>query len=279
LNITTNEANLYNSVNANPKANAISAQGNELSVNHSATEEAGRIEKLENKSSEIALTTKAVSSPHREMLVTEEPKVYTFHIRRQATIPLEEQVFLDVWEQRWKEAGYSPRVLFIEDAMKHPNFANFSTSVDGLIAASQRKRDPELRYCYFRYLAMANVGGGMMVDIDTRPAGNATKKEPPSTFSLYCSTGRQHRHGSQDWLFQLESQSGTPCAASGSAEAWLKVAQHLPWAFEQNDDKRKWTDMHGLVYLTQYGEVQVVKEKKVTSWKPRAFDKCSFRTV
>jgi len=234
---------------------------------------------LHNESQETATAVNQISLPELgTLVVTTKPIVYTFHIQRHDTIPLEEKVYLDVWGKRWNEAGYDARVLFLEDAMKHSDFANLSSSIDQLLTASGEKRDPELRFCYLRYLAMVVSGGGMMVDIDSRPATNATNEKPPDTFTLYCGSETGKGHGSQSWLLQPEYQSGLPFAASGSADAWLRVSQRLPWAFEQNDDKSKWTDSNGLFYLAQFGEVVISKEWKVKSLTALAFDKCAFRT-
>jgi hypothetical protein len=63
---------------------------------------------------------------------------------------------IHVWEEAWREAGWHTRILTIDDAKQHPQYNFF----DGYI--QNFTTDHYNRACYYRWLAMAAVGGGWM---------------------------------------------------------------------------------------------------------------------
>ncbi|CAJ1443512.1 unnamed protein product [Effrenium voratum] len=65
---------------------------------------------------------------------------------------------LEAWRDLWQAAGFQVRVLTLEDAKAAPDFEEFSRRVRNNVPLG---RNPEYEYfCYARYVAMAQVGGG-----------------------------------------------------------------------------------------------------------------------
>lgn len=70
---------------------------------------------------------------------------------------------LMLWRKNWHAMGFNPVVLKERHAQEHTRFAE----IDDRVRKFPTVNDPEYeRHCYLRYLAMAHVGGGVMVDND-----------------------------------------------------------------------------------------------------------------
>ncbi len=73
------------------------------------------------------------------------------------------QRLLNAWESLWRESGWETRILTMDDAKKHKDFNRMK-------AIMERFKDGEYnRRCFYRWLAMAEIGGGWMSDYDTFP--------------------------------------------------------------------------------------------------------------
>lgn len=73
---------------------------------------------------------------------------------------------LAVWREKWLAAGFEPFVLSEHQARKHPYFDEFSKGLEKL--PTQNAREYEMA-CYHRWLALAQVGGGLCGDYDVFP--------------------------------------------------------------------------------------------------------------
>lgn len=63
---------------------------------------------------------------------------------------------IKVWEDSWRDAGWHTRILTIDDAKLHPEFSFIDSYVKNFTTDEYNKA------CYYRWLAMAAVGGGWM---------------------------------------------------------------------------------------------------------------------
>lgn len=79
-----------------------------------------------------------------------------------------EQALIDVWHEAWTEAGWEPRILDSEDADSHPMYQTMAERVEKLPSVNGPSYD---FFCYIRWLAMANNGGGLLTDYDVLPLG------------------------------------------------------------------------------------------------------------
>ena len=70
---------------------------------------------------------------------------------------------LELWKNRWWDAGWEPKILTEEDAEQHPDYEKLRSMVDNIKTGSYDK------LCFLRWLAMGAVGGGWMGDYDVLP--------------------------------------------------------------------------------------------------------------
>lgn len=209
------------------------------------------------------------------------PPVYAWYVKRPKHLLDKDNTTMKQWTETWSNSGYDPYILGVEHAMNSPGYASFNAALDTILD-SNIPRQAEMRTCYMRYLAMASVGGGLMVDLDTTPTTLGSVVPQPNNFTLYCQTdtiSATNSTTSVDRLLQLERQYGVPCLASGSAQEWLRVGNLTVWATQQQSNKKDWTDMHSLLRMTSLGEAQLVKTQLVRSSKRRGWDACMLRYV
>ena len=96
------------------------------------------------------------------------PRMYTFYNHVLADVEKStDQETLDVWKEEWTRAGFDARILTMEDATAHPNFNSYKQTLQDSVALHAPIEYNSM--CFYRWLAMATVGGGFMSDYDTLP--------------------------------------------------------------------------------------------------------------
>lgn len=68
-----------------------------------------------------------------------------------------------LWRENWTDKGFQPVVLNEYYARQHPLFDRFEMKIKRLPTVNPPDYE---RACYMRWLAMAQVGGGIMADYD-----------------------------------------------------------------------------------------------------------------
>lgn len=117
---------------------------------------------------------------------------------------------LAVWKKSWEDKGWETKILTKEDAQTHPKFDEYDKTLVKFIGGSIN--DDYNRRCFWRWLAMVQVGGGWMSDYDTFPLeldaklGKQLAKEEPK-FKSYCYTA--------------------PCLIHASASEWDRVISSM----------------------------------------------------
>ena len=154
------------------------------------------------------------------------PIIYTFFspkLRKEgdrAEDTSEHEKLLHVWKTLWKESGWEPRLLTMDDAKKHPDFKKYSD----LLQNSDYNNLWDQSYdslCFFRWLAMASHGsGGWMADYDTFPMG------------ITVTTGLNLPNNGQFTSYNMH----VPALLSGTAEEWERVSHLL---FDQVAKEKK----------------------------------------
>ena len=82
------------------------------------------------------------------------PTMYTFF--EPANVEYDHLLIeLENWKNAWRDAGWKPFVLSLEDAQRHPDFDIFKDAFDNAVY-QLAKYD---RFCFYRWLAMAVSGG------------------------------------------------------------------------------------------------------------------------
>jgi hypothetical protein len=214
-----------------------------------------------------------------EGLTVKDPEVFTWYVERARNVKEKDNVMIENWKNSWRSYGYDPKVLNIEDAIKHPEFQTFNQSLTETLNLSipQQRRSWT---CYLRYLAMASQNnGGMMVDLDTTPTQVSTREDLPEKFTLFCDVEAMSEPRSENWLLELERQYGVPCAVVGTSAEWSRVAKLLLWTTKTFRSSSLWTDMHSLQQLHTLDEVLIEKRRLVTSKRRLGWDVCKFRYI
>lgn len=62
------------------------------------------------------------------------------------------------WKSSWENRGWETRILTLDDAKRHPDFDKLEEILQQLDVNDYNRR------CFYRWLAMSNVGGGWMSD-------------------------------------------------------------------------------------------------------------------
>lgn len=70
---------------------------------------------------------------------------------------------LDLWKESWESKGWTTKILSETDAMGHPGYKAFSDRISRYPTINKPGYE---RACYMRHMAMANIGGGILVDYD-----------------------------------------------------------------------------------------------------------------
>ena len=90
-------------------------------------------------------------------------RVYTYHAGSPGPGEL-----LDVWRKTWAAHGWEPTVLWQNDAEAHPRYDEIFEAVHKLPTVNSRQYEDA---CYLRWVALLQVGGGLMVDYDVGNRG------------------------------------------------------------------------------------------------------------
>lgn len=117
----------------------------------------------------------------------------------------ETEALIALWEARWTQAGWVPIVLRPEHAQMHPLWNELAPKYQALPTINPKMYE---FWCYARWLAVAQVGGGVMSDFDVMPNGFPVRRI-------------------QDHLIIHQDNNPCPSLVSGSAKAFLDIARRL----------------------------------------------------
>jgi hypothetical protein len=97
-----------------------------------------------------------------------------------------------VWRERWSAAGFTPIILSDWHAQQHPFYREYSETISKFPSINP----PTYSYhCFLRWLALAQVGGGLMSDLDLVPQCDG------KDFLAYCDL-RVAEHDTEVVCFQ-----------------------------------------------------------------------------
>lgn len=143
------------------------------------------------------------------------PPVYTYHEPVQGLPPAGR--LLELWKKNWTEFGFEPVILSEKDAREHPGFSYFVERISRYPTSNPPAYE---RACFVRHLALANVGGGLLVDYDV------ICREP-------CFPGDIDKFPDHPVLLE---PTRVPCAVLGSAKAFEDLCDVL-CEFNANGEK------------------------------------------
>lgn len=144
------------------------------------------------------------SVPHRGVI----------HTYYDPALPNQEWM-LQKWADAWRDAGFVTKVLSLKEAGTHSNFQQFDEYFRSLPTVNPIEYELA---CWRRWIAMVQVGGGVLVDYDVLPFG----------FSMEQLT--KIKAGPLPTI--LADKNPCPCAVVGSAEQFNSA---LAWFMENRN--------------------------------------------
>lgn len=163
---------------------------------------------------------------------------------------------LEEWTIAWREAGWDPRILTIEDAQKHRDFNKYSDQFMKLKASESFIYAGSYNYmCLMRWLAVAAQKEDVwMCDYDTFPLHLQVKDgltlPNKGKFTVY--------------------ERFVPSLMSASASEWdrlaISVIEKVFEHFETHGIKARYSDMYALEDVWRYYNRIYISERKVVSY-------------
>ena len=158
-----------------------------------------------------------------------------------------ESSLIQLWKASWSKHGWEPVVLTEKDAASHPKFEAFSARVYRHPTSNPREYE---RACFLRWLAMVQVGGGVMVDYDVMNYG----LQPGMFMSLTPAK-----------LLLLDRY--IPCAVAGHADAY-RAACALFYGYQPHPGETQVSDMTILARnRNAFGNWQVCYQYGLPGWE------------
>jgi hypothetical protein len=161
----------------------------------------------------------------------------------------EDQELIQAWAKSWQQVGWDPRVLDLNVARQHPEFATFESYLAG--------RTKLERLCYYRYLAMGMAGGGWLSDFDIFPL-DRVRWDGTGDPSFLPNQGSLTIHESS-------KRGGIPSLVSGNSNEWFRLAKEQAESSKAHTSESGWTDRRALedLYKKSGGNAYKVEDNTV----------------
>lgn len=153
-----------------------------------------------------------------------------------------DQKLLKAWKDEWRRHGWEPRIIGLEEAQQHNDYARLFALLGGL---EMKVYD---RYCFLRWLAMSVVGGGWISDYDT--------------FPLHTFDGSLPNEGKLT-VHEYSKNGGVPDMVSGSAVEFDRMAKLLIEDAVHHKSEMFWSDMLALHDLYVNHDAPYLRESHV----------------
>jgi len=187
------------------------------------------------------------------------PTMYTFfeHQNDLGGSARQGEQLITTWKNLWFDAGWEPKVLTMEDAMKHPKYEQYTQEIkqDEFSVI----RDQSFDYmCLMRWLAMAAQGtGGWMSDYDTMPMG----------------LGPNHGRYLPNAGAFTDHDGFVPSLLSGNVEEWNRMSQNvLEISIEKiknnKDDNFFYSDMFAMYDIHERSPMDYIQQQSVYKGVP-----------
>ena len=136
-------------------------------------------------------------------------KCYTYYeeieeINTCKTRKCTQKELIDLCRKSWERNGWDLVVLGHSDAEKHDFFSEYSQTIIKLPTVNPIKYEYS---CFIRWLAMAQVGGGLMIDYDVINMGLVNLEAKKDEITIY------QRH--------------VPCVVYGTSEQYLDMCKNF----------------------------------------------------
>jgi hypothetical protein len=149
----------------------------------------------------------AGSSPAIPAATSDTPTniVYTYYQPIEGRDKDEQEWLLSRWAGTWVQHGWIPKVIGIKEVQSHPFYDDYKKLVKRLPTVNMREYEEA---CWFRWLSMVQVGGGLMTDYDV--------------FN-YGFTPAMAKTGDKDLPNIIADKNPCPCAVIGTAQQYANA--------------------------------------------------------
>ncbi len=165
---------------------------------------------------------------------------------------------ITLWRKHHEALGFEPVILNEFIARKHPYFEEYDKAI---VAMPSVNPDGYERACYLRWLALAQVGGGLMTDYDLFVLPKVGVDQAMIERGLTTARIKVY-------------ENVVPCMVTGSAEAYLdqcrRFASYVPTKCDMFNNRAHTSDMMILAAQSDAGEfdrVHLVRSWGDTNWK------------
>ena len=184
------------------------------------------------------------------------PIIHTFYSRHSDPHQIDSEVkdhkrILQTWKETWKTLGWTPVILTLDDAKKHPDYEQISKQLDLIPLKGRSGHTGEYnRLCYLRWLAMGSdhVSGGWFSDYDVLPLTTPTPED-----------------NINDHSFHVYHRSNVPALLYGSKKEWNHMISLLMKSgMKHNNDKNipLWSDMFALQEIIREKQCYINNEDR-----------------
>mmetsp|Transcript_21754 Transcript_21754/g.33023 ORF Transcript_21754/g.33023 Transcript_21754/m.33023 type:complete len:390 (+) Transcript_21754:128-1297(+) len=122
-----------------------------------------------------------------------------------------------IWNQIWESAGWVPKTLAVNKYKVEPKYKEIINMLEGLSIAQKRH--------VFKYIAMAENGGGWLAHSDTFPL------HPFGSYSSLPNAGKLTVYDEH-----------YPCLMSGNATEWLRMGRRIAEHGKVYHLREEWTE-------------------------------------
>lgn len=142
-------------------------------------------------------------------------KVHTYYepvkeINNSADKPYLQNELIEICRQSWLINGWDLVIISHKDAKKHPLYKQYNSVIKTFPSINPGKYD---YHCYIRWLAMAQVGGGLMIDYDVMNY-QFLSSGCLETFNLYSDKITIYQHH-------------VPCVVYGTQEQYIDICKEF----------------------------------------------------
>lgn len=183
--------------------------------------------------------------------VPTKPNVFTYFRPCVDVAALAEQRrILAIWEKNWRDAGWEPIILTETHARKHPEFERYRKAFEAMPTVSPK--DYEMA-CWLRWMAMAVIGGGFMIDYDVLSNG--------------YEGGHWMLKGDGKLPLIMSANNPVPCAVIGTREQYQNaIDAFLTCSIGTEQGKPHLSDMLAVQAL-KFPAVDICREFGKPGWK------------
>jgi hypothetical protein len=132
------------------------------------------------------------------------PRVHTY-FQPVPQLPSADKL-IALWKWHWTEHGFEPVVLSEQDAKDHPGYDHFVERIRRFPTSNPKAYEMA---CFLRHLAMANVGGGTVLDLDVFPNPRRSSRSYLHNMRVYSGP-----------KFIFMEPTRVPCAIMATAEGY-----------------------------------------------------------